>query len=161
MPASRAWSSRLRVLRPYFLTPSLPHFLTSSPHPFITSSLDAFSLVEIVIAIAILSVGLVGALRVFPVGLRASQRSEVSSRSAIIAQRTLESLKLKPWNPLTDGEKSDDVEGLRVTTRIRSVTIPPLTDPARIKALEVAVQSTQQGRARTLTCITYVRRPPS
>ena len=114
---------------------------------------------ELVIAIAILSVGLVGALRVFPVGLRASQRSEVSSRSTIIAQRTLESLKLKPWTALTDGETAADVEGLHVTTRIRSVTIPPLTDPARVKALEVAVQSIQQGRAHTLTFITYVRRP--
>ena len=123
--------------------------------------LQAFSLVEIVIAIAVLSVGLVGALRVFPVGLRASQRSEVSSRSAIIAQRTLESLKLKPWTALTDGETAADVEGLHVTTRIRSVTIPPLTDPARVKALEVAVQSIQDGRPRTLTFITYVRRPPT
>ena len=53
-----------------------------------------FSLIELVIAMGILSVGLVGAMRVFPIGLRASQRSELSSRAAIAAQRTLESVKL-------------------------------------------------------------------
>ena len=131
-----------------------------SPQPPAPSALQrAFSLVEVVIAIAILSVGLVGALRVFPVGLRASQRSEASSRVTIIAQRTLESLKLKPWTALTDGETADDVEGVHVISRIRSVAIPPLTDPARVKALEVAVETIQDGRARTLTFITYVRRP--
>ena len=50
----------------------------------------AFSLVELVIAMAILGVGIVGAMRVFPIGLRASRRAEVRSRAVIVAQRTLE-----------------------------------------------------------------------
>ena len=121
---------------------------------------SAFSLVELVIAIAILSVGLVGALRVFPVGLRASQRSELNSRAAIVAQRTLESLKLKPWSLLADGETSAEVEGMRVTSRIRSIAPVPLTDATLLKVLEVAVQTMQQGSTSTLTVATYLRRPP-
>ncbi|MBI3331269.1 MAG: type II secretion system protein, partial [Candidatus Omnitrophica bacterium] len=68
-----------------------------------TFSRSAFSLVELLISMAILSVGLVGAMRVFPMGLRASVRAELHSRAALAAQRTIESLKLEPWEALEDG----------------------------------------------------------
>ena len=120
----------------------------------------AFSLIELVIAMAILSVGLVGAMRVFPIGLRASQRAEMSSRAAIAAQRTLESLKLKPWDELTDQETTEQ-DGFHVTTRTIPTTIEHLVDGSRLKAVEVTVRSTQSGRPRELTFVTYVRRNPS
>ena len=119
---------------------------------------SAFSLVELVISMAILSVGLVGAMRVFPVGLRASQRSEVSSRAALIGQRTIESLKLKPWDALADGEATTTDEGVEVTTRISRPQVAGLVDPTRLKAIEVTVQAGEAGRTRELTFVTYVRR---
>jgi prepilin-type N-terminal cleavage/methylation domain-containing protein len=122
-----------------------------APQPF------AFSLIELVISMAILSVGLVGAMRVFPVGLRASQRAELNSRAAIVAQRTIESLKLKPWEELAE-ETAVEEDGFDVTTRISRPNVEHLVDPTRLKAIEVTVRSMQNGRPRELTFVTYVRR---
>ena len=122
------------------------------------SAPSAFSLIELVISMAILSVGLVGAMRVFPVGLKASQRSEISSRATLIGQRTIESLKLTPWDALADGETSVSEEGVEITTRIRRPEVEGLVDATRLKAIEVTVRAVEAGRARELTFVTYVRR---
>ena len=122
----------------------------------------AFSLIELVIAMAILSVGLVGAMRVFPLGLRASQRAEVNSRAAIAAQRAIESLKLKPWEELEEGETTAAEGGFDVTTRITRPVLKDLVDPTRLKTVEVHVRSVKAGAPpRELTFITYVRRDSS
>ena len=120
-----------------------------------------FSLVEIVIALAILSVGLVGAMRVFPIGLRASQRSEMNSRATIVAQRAIAFLKLKPWDELVEEEASVKEDPFTVTTHIRSPIIGQLVDPTRLKAVEVTVQWAQDGRTRELTFLTYLRHETS
>jgi Tfp pilus assembly protein PilV len=122
----------------------------------------AFSLIELVISMGILSVGLVGAMRVFPIGLRASQRSELSSRAAIAAQRTLESLKLKPWTELSEGQTAAQEGDLQVTTQIGRLDLAePLADPDRLKRIEVTVRSAAAERSRALTVITYLRRDTS
>jgi len=122
----------------------------------------AFSLVELVIALAILSVGLVGAMRVFPVGLRASQRAEFSSRAAIAAQRTIESLKLQPWDSLAEGETTSELDAFDVATRIsQPASMEPLVDPSRLKTVQVSVQGEEGGRVRTITFVTYLRRDSS
>ena len=110
---------------------------------------------ELVIALAILSVGLVGSMRVFPVGLRASIHSEMSSRAAIAAQRILESLKLKSCQALTDEHAR--VEGFTVTTHLSQPHLTQLVDPARLKAVEATVEWEQDGRSRALSFVTYVR----
>ena len=114
-------------------------------------------MVELVISMAILSVGMVGAMRVFPVGLRASQRAELNSRAALVAQRVIESLKLEPWDELVEGETSSEEGGFSVTTRISQPEPEGLVDPGRLKAIEVIVQFTQDGRDRRLVFITYAR----
>ena len=116
-----------------------------------------FSLIELIISMAILSVGLVGAMRVFPVGLRASQRSELQSRSAILAQRTLESLKLQPWDKLVDETRTDE-EGFDISVHISQPVLQRLSDPSRLKRVEVTVQPSALNRGRALTLVTYVRR---
>ncbi len=115
-----------------------------------------FSLVELVIAMAILGLGLVGAMRIFPVGLRASQRAQFRSRAALIAQRMLESLKLKPWEQLEEEETSQEEDGFTVVTKITRPTLEHLTDTSAVKALEVDVQWNEEGKSRTLTLATYV-----
>ena len=117
-----------------------------------------FSLIELVIAIAILSVGLVGAMRVFPVGLRASHRSELGSRAAITAQRVVESMKLRPWEDLADGETDTEEDGFAVTIRVSPAQVGTV-DASRLKRVEVQVRSTQTDRPRTVMVVTYLRRP--
>ena len=122
-------------------------------------TLNGFTLVELVIAMAILSVGLVGSMRVFPVGLRASAQSEMSSRAAIAAQRTIESLKLQPCDELA--EERQTLEDLTVTTRLGQPRSTQLVDPSRLKVVETTVEWTRDGRSRALTFVTYVRCPPA
>ena len=110
---------------------------------------------------AILSVGLIGAMRVFPMGLRASQRAELNSRAAIVAQRTIEMLKLKSWDELVPQETTGQDDGFSVTTRICEPVIEPLTDAERLKTVEVSITLMQDGRPRQLVFLTYVRRDTS
>ena len=117
-----------------------------------------FSLIELVISMAVLSIGLVGAIRVFPVGLRASQRAETNSRAAIAAQRTIESLKLKSWEELAEEQTTVQEESFQVTTRITRPHLEHLIDPTRLKVIEVTVRWMQDGRPRELKFITYARR---
>ena len=118
-----------------------------------------FSLIELVISMGILSVGLVGAMRVFPMGLRASQRSELSSRAVIAAQRTLESIKLKPWAEFEDGQTTVQEGDLEITTRIGQPELPePLAEPGRLKRIEVWISAPQASeRMRSLVFVTYLR----
>jgi hypothetical protein len=113
------------------------------------------------ISMGILLVGVIGAMRVFPVGLRASHRAELHSRAAMVAQRTIESLKLNGWDQLPEAETSSQDDGFDVTTRVFPASVEPLEDSDRLKAVEVDVQIVQDGRARTLTFVTYVRQDAS
>ena len=122
-----------------------------SPFPIPHS---AFSLVELVISLGILAVGLVGAMRVFPVGLQASARSEMTSRATMAAQRSIESLKLQPCEALTPHEESS--EDFTVTTHIGQPVLSHLSDPTRLKSLETTVAWMQAEQPRTLTFFTYV-----
>ncbi len=109
----------------------------------------------------ILLVGVIGAMRVFPVGLRASHRAELHSRAAMVAQRTIESLKLKGWDELSEAGTTAQDDGFDVTTRVSKTSVEPLTDTERLKTVEVDVQIIQDGRPRTLTFVTYVRQDAS
>jgi len=107
---------------------------------------------------AILAVGLVGAMRVFPVGLRASRRAEQSSRAVLAAQRALEALKLSAWDALVIGQTQVTEDGFTVTSQITQPDSQHLVDPTRIKAIEVIVQWEERGRVRELVFMTYLRR---
>ena len=120
-----------------------------------------FSLIELVISMAILSVGIVGAMRVFPVGLRASERAERNSRATMVAQRTLEAMKLVSWDALAEGQTSREEEGFTILTRVDHPAIESLVDPMRLKRLEVSVQWVQDRRPRALTFVTYLRHETS
>ena len=135
--------------------------MRSQSHKVTRSHGAGFSLIELMISMAILSVGLIGAMRVFPMGLRASQRAELNSRAAIVAQRTIEMLKLKSWDELVPQETTSQDDGFSVTTRISQPAIEPLTDAERLKTIEVSIALMQDGRPRQLVFLTYVRRDTS
>jgi len=116
-------------------------------------------LIELVLSLAILSIGIVGAIRVFPVGLRASQRAELSSLATLAAERTLESLKLKPWEELAVGESASQEEPFDILVSVDQPVLEGLVDPTRVKRLAVTVNWTQEGRPRSLTLATYVHQP--
>ena len=125
------------------------------------SHVASFSLIELIISMAILSIGLFAGMRVFPVGLGASRRAEQRSRAAFAAQRTLESLKFTPWADLADGETATEADGFDIKTRISPMALEGVVDATRLKAVEVSVQWVQDGRPRELTFVTYLRNPSS
>jgi prepilin-type N-terminal cleavage/methylation domain-containing protein len=137
------------------LVSSLYCFLPSSPRP------RGFSLVELVISLAILTVGLVGAMRVFPVGLRVSQRAEARSRAVMVAQRTLELMKIAPWETLREGEETTEAEGFTVTTSIRAPEGELAEAAERVKRVEVAVSWIRGGKPQAVRVLTYLRRQVS
>lgn len=55
-----------------------------------------FSVIEVIVALTILGIGLVGMIQLFPVGLESSRRAENETRAAILAQEILEGLKADP-----------------------------------------------------------------
>ncbi len=113
------------------------------------------------IALGILAVGILGAVRVFPVGLRASQQAERISRATLLAQRTIESLKLKSWDELAAGQTVEQDEIFASTVTIDQPNVEGLVDPAALKRISVTMAWTQQGHPKTLSLMTYVRRPSS
>ena len=111
------------------------------------------------IALSILGVGIVGAVRVFPVGLHASQRAEHMSRAAIVAERTIEQLKLSDWEQLVEGSATSAEAPFDVTVVIDEPDAEGLTDLSALKRISVTVSWTQEGRQKSLVVVTYVQRP--
>lgn len=118
-----------------------------------------FSLLEMVIALAILAVGLVGSMRVFPVGLRASRRAERVSRAAIVAQRVIESLKPRSCQGLGDAREA--LDGFTVATRIFDPAVEVPGMGGALKGIDVTVAWTQDDRAREAVFVTFVRCAPA
>lgn len=58
----------------------------------------AFTLLEIIISLAILAIGMVGILAVFPVGFYASGRAANTMQAATLGTQVLEALKLIDYN---------------------------------------------------------------
>lgn len=119
-----------------------------------------FSLLELIIAIGVLAVGLVGVLQIFPVGLRASYRSGMVTKAAFLAKNKIEEVKMADFDaitkippdiPLSGTEGDFDweifidrpvLEGMESNDDIRKLTV-------RIKWIE-------RNRERFEDFITYV-----
>jgi len=107
-----------------------------------------FSLLELIIAIAVLAVGLVGVLQIFPIGLRASQTAGMMTKASFLAQNKIEDVKLAGFDAITelppkiplsgrDGDfewaiKIDEIapEGVEASEDMRKITVT-LTWPER------------------------------
>lgn len=121
-----------------------------------------FSILELIIAIAVLTIGLVGVLQIFPVGLRASYRSGMLTKAAFLAQNKLEEVKMAGFDDIVkippeiplSGEEGDfdweifidaaELEGLASSQDIRKVT--------------VTVSWAERNRTRSKDFITYITR---
>ena len=123
-------------------------------------SKKGFSLLELIIAIAVLAIGLVGVLQIFPVGLRASYRAGMMTKAAFLAQNKMEEVKMAGFEAITElppkiplsGTEDDfeweifidelNLDGLETSDDVRKITI-------RLKWID-------RSRARSKDFITYV-----
>jgi len=80
---------------------SIEHLVSSIEKSELTRmNQRAFSLLELIIAIAVLAIGLVGVLQIFPIGLRASQRAGMMTKAAFLAQNKMEDVKLAGFDAI-------------------------------------------------------------
>jgi len=77
-----------------------------------------FTMAEILIALTILTIGLVSILSLFPVGLKASKRAGDLNEAALCTQEVLEKLKVDGYANLSSGTYtiSDEAENLGIDT---------------------------------------------
>lgn len=67
-----------------------------------------FTLIEVVLVIAILSIALLGIIRIFPLGLRTKRIAEEYSLSTLLGQRILEEVKKRGYDYLSITYPSKD-----------------------------------------------------
>lgn len=121
-----------------------------------------FSLLELIIAIGVLAIGLVGVLQIFPVGLRASYRSGMMTKAAFLAKNKTEQAKmagfdalakLPPEIPLSGTEGDFDWQ-----ISIDNVQLEGLEPGADIRKLTVTISWIERERKRSKDFVTYVTR---
>jgi type IV pilus modification protein PilV len=101
-----------------------------------------FSLVEVVCAILVLGVGLVGLTQGVTTALSSSKESEVQTAAALLAAGQIETLRAEGY--LTEGEKEstedDGLPGYRWRQTVTRTSIDGLYD------VKVAVENAKSGR---------------
>ncbi len=122
------------------------------------------SLVELLIALIVLSIGIIGLARVFPMGARAQSQDQLLMSSNYYAQEQLETLTGRTWSDplLTDGRHPsgtacDTLGNGNILRFYRVTTMTGKLD--NLKKLDVTVTYHGSGQqARSITATTFVRR---
>ena len=108
-----------------------------------------FTLIEVLIAAAILAVGLLALLSAFPVAYVDVSVSGGQSKATAYAQQMLEQLKNQPVNPGPVNQTDTPEPGY---TRTWTITQEPGTNPPnRLARIQVTVVWTQGDRPQTVT----------
>jgi prepilin-type N-terminal cleavage/methylation domain-containing protein len=122
------------------------------------------SLVEILIALVVLSVGIMAVSSVFPTGTRAQVQTRDLGDATYYALQKIEDVKAIPWtDPALDvgrhpvGVLCDTLGASKAWTRFYNVDLlpAPLTD---LKRVIVTVNWTYLNSTRSVTDTTYVRK---
>jgi Tfp pilus assembly protein PilV len=130
-----------------------------SPVTTRTRSERGTSLAELMIALVVLSIGLLAVAQLFPAGSRSQVQDRMLTTASYYAQEKIESFVNLPWNhtSLTEGRHpaGTATENLGAWQRFYQVDImdPPLDN---LKKITVTVSWTFQGN-RSVTATTYVR----
>jgi general secretion pathway protein I len=137
----------------------LPAGSPSAPPP---AERGGFTLIEVLVAIAIAGLLLVALLRVLGLSLDAGQRSELYTRALLIAQSTLDAAGVV--SPLVEGDEAELVEGpfhIRATVERYHPAGEGGTAQYLVLYRVSATVSWREGRrARTLALATLRLGPP-
>jgi prepilin-type N-terminal cleavage/methylation domain-containing protein len=119
-----------------------------------------FTLIEVIMAMAILAIGVIGVVRLLPVGLGASKSSEMMSKAAFLAQEKIEELKLAGFAQLVAPEPAITLEGEQGgyswTAAIEEVSLEGLASSENIRKLILTVSWEEKDKTRAHDFVTYI-----
>lgn len=119
-----------------------------------------FSLLELIIAIAVLAIGLVGVLQIFPVGLRASQRAGMMTKAAFLAQNKMEDVKLAGFDAIAALPPKIALSGREGDfdwrINIEEIELDGVTANANIRKVTITVSWVERNKTISKDFITYV-----
>jgi general secretion pathway protein I len=121
-----------------------------------SSSARGFTLIEVLVAFAILALTMAALMQLFATGLRGADAADRHLMAVMLARSVLDDVGTEI--PIVAGEQSAEIEqGYRWTVRIlRSGTIPPVTNPEWI-AVPYEVQVEIAWNDRPVTTLTTLR----
>lgn len=122
-----------------------------------------FTLIEIIMAMAILAIGVIGVVRLLPVGLGASKSSELMSKAAFLAQEKMEEFKLAGFAALTaEPEPAIALEGedgdYTWVAEVSEVSLEGLASSQDIRQVSLTVSWQEKGKTRSHVFLTYIGR---
>jgi len=121
---------------------------------------QGFSLLELIIAIAVLAVGLVGILQIFPIGLRASQRAGMMTKASFLAQNKMEDVKLAGFDAITELPPKIPLSGsdgdLEWAIKIDNVSLEGVELQDDMRKIIVTISWPERNTTRSKEFITYV-----
>lgn len=119
-----------------------------------------FSLLELIIAVGVLAIGLVGVLQIFPVGLRASRRAGTITKAAFLAKNKMEEVKMADFDEITElppkiplSGREDDFEW---EISIDEIVLEGLGSGDDIRKVTVTVSWLERQRTMSKDFVTYV-----
>ncbi|MDO8603129.1 MAG: prepilin-type N-terminal cleavage/methylation domain-containing protein [Candidatus Omnitrophota bacterium] len=119
-----------------------------------------FSLLELIIAIAVLAIGLVGVLQVFPIGLRASQRAGMLTKASFLAQNKIEDIKLAGFDAMTELPPKIPLSGkdgdLEWAVKIDDISLEGIESNSNMRKIVVTITWPERNTTRSRDFITYV-----
>nr|MBU1328647.1 type II secretion system GspH family protein [Candidatus Omnitrophota bacterium] len=119
-----------------------------------------FSLLELIIAIAVLAVGLVGVLQIFPIGLRASQRAGMMTKASFLAQNKIEDVKLAGFDAIIELPPKIPLSGkdgdLEWAIKINNISLEGVESSDDMRKIIVTVTWPERNTTRSKDFITYV-----
>lgn len=114
-----------------------------------------FTLIEIITALAIMVIGLLSILALFPVGFHASKRAADFTQVAIFAQEKMEEIKMKGFDSAKD-EKPEDEGNTYGRFKREVVVVPNVDGNSNLKEITVTVTWAERGQTRTEEFKTYI-----
>ncbi len=121
-----------------------------------------FSLLELIIAIAVLAVGLVGILQIFPIGLRASQAAGMMTKASFLAQNKIEDVKLAGFDAIAELPPKIPLSGtdgdFGWAIKIDNVSLEGVESQDNMRKIIVTISWPERNTTRSKEFITYVTR---
>ena len=116
------------------------------------SSMRGSSLIEVVIAAAVLTAGILSVATMFPTAYLALDRSGEQTAAVVLAEQQVEWLRSQPYTALTGATTVDSLDG-EYTGFVRTTEIQVDTPEAGVTLVKVTVTSPGGYTVRELTSV--------